>query len=620
MRSAAGRVLGLVLIAVALMSVVGLAASETFVNKTGKTVAGITITFSKWVTITRHDSVFPDQDPSRRSQEFTFSGRKLRNLGRFSVSWMPSSAKVTGYEWIEEEQEQQATPVQQDNAEEEFPLPDPNTHPTLYGDDYPGPDEPLYQPQEDEQIWLTDLDGHGDIYDNDSIKINYGPGFDKSQITEIDVYRNGIKLRFLPETFDVLTNAQMKTFDGNPAERSPASNHTDHAIMGYEYKFEIHTADHVWMLSKTVNSEFKWLPNDVWAEMAGNWTDALSELTYNDVVKYFKILKADGFTGIGFAVSYYMNTPYDSAIYALQTKDPKRVIYATRTPAYSEVETMLRAINEAGLDASVRSMIYISKQYQDEHGWSYQAFIDPSNAQLFFENHTQEMVTLALILEKYHVELFTVYTEMDILQRKYPYLIKKELDAISEAYSGELGIVESTNIMLTGHCLECNGKASFPRLAGKFWDWEDKAGRPIRIEYSCWAPPLDTQNDQRSSVMARNFVGFWKVARDYYHQRYPDTPQMFGEIGVFGVDGVCLGQAYSSISDKRFDDQETADIWYAYLRGIKELGISRMHIWQMALGDLGRNIFPGDIFINIGVRQSESPAYRVITSIIKPEE
>ena len=64
MRMAARRVLGLVLVGLLLMSVVGLAASQTFVNKSGKTVTGITITFFKKVTITRHDLAFPDQSPS----------------------------------------------------------------------------------------------------------------------------------------------------------------------------------------------------------------------------------------------------------------------------------------------------------------------------------------------------------------------------------------------------------------------------------------------------------------------------------------------------------------------------------------------------------------------------
>ena len=108
MRSAVGRVLGLVLVAVLLSSAVGLAATEMFVNKTGKNVTGIKIEFSKSVMITRHDNAFPDQDPRGRSDTFTFSGGNLSNLGRFSISWMPSSAKVTDYEWIEEGQKTQS--------------------------------------------------------------------------------------------------------------------------------------------------------------------------------------------------------------------------------------------------------------------------------------------------------------------------------------------------------------------------------------------------------------------------------------------------------------------------------------------------------------------------------
>ena len=83
-------VLVLVLVMMLVMSVVGLAASQTFINKTRKTLIGIKIEFSGSVTVTRHDSVFPDQSPSGRSDEFTFSGGDLRNLGRFSVTWMPS--------------------------------------------------------------------------------------------------------------------------------------------------------------------------------------------------------------------------------------------------------------------------------------------------------------------------------------------------------------------------------------------------------------------------------------------------------------------------------------------------------------------------------------------------
>jgi hypothetical protein len=96
MRSVAGRVLGLMLVFVLVMGVVGLAVLQTFINKTGKTVTGIKIEFSKRVLISRHDPVFPDQSPSGRSDEFTFDGGTLRNLGRFTVSWMPSFGQGDG--------------------------------------------------------------------------------------------------------------------------------------------------------------------------------------------------------------------------------------------------------------------------------------------------------------------------------------------------------------------------------------------------------------------------------------------------------------------------------------------------------------------------------------------
>ena len=100
MRHSVGRVLMLVAVWSFLMSSVGLATTETFVNKTGKSAYGITLTFSRNVTITRHDDVFPDQEPaSGRSDRFTFSGGEVQNYGRFSVSWIPSTAEVVSYQW-----------------------------------------------------------------------------------------------------------------------------------------------------------------------------------------------------------------------------------------------------------------------------------------------------------------------------------------------------------------------------------------------------------------------------------------------------------------------------------------------------------------------------------------
>ena len=274
-------------------------------------------------------------------------------------------------------QQPQPAPVK---TEQEFKLPDPNTPPILYGDDYPGPDEPLYQPKPDEQIWLTDLEGHGDIYDNDSIVINYAPGFDKSQITKVNVYRNGIRLRFLPDKLDVLTNAQMKTFDGNPAEHSPASNHTDHAIMGYEYKFKISSADHLWILTKTMKSGFRWQPREIWAEVESNWTIAMERLSYANMIEFFNQLKQDGFTGISIDMSYYMDTPYDNTVYELKTIDPKIANWTIRTPNPKELKKILNAVKEARLEAHVRGNNYISRTYQNEHGFMESRPVSPGAA------------------------------------------------------------------------------------------------------------------------------------------------------------------------------------------------------------------------------------------------
>jgi len=392
-----------------------------------------------------YDYVLQDRD----GDQFTFSGRDLRNRGRFTISWMPSSGKVVDYEWIEKAQLAPKTPTTTAQQEEEFKLPDPNTPPILYGDDYPGPDEPLYQPEPDEQIWLTDLDGHGDIYDNDSIKINYAPGFDVSQITKIDVYRNGIKLRFVPQKIDVLTNAQMKTFDGNPAERSPASNHTDHAIMGYEYEFKISTADHLWVMKKTVKSGFRWRPKEVWAQMGISWDwNQIDGLALDKVIRFLQYLKNDGFTGVSIDIPAYVNTPYDSDVFNLYDTNSD---IATRggivTPTTAELEKMLQSAEKASMDVHIRGHLYISQKYKEKHGDAWSSLIDPKNPGVFFDGYTILWMDLMPMFNQYKVKLITLFTEMDGIE-KYSDLIERMYSKLSEAFTGELGFEEATNLML----------------------------------------------------------------------------------------------------------------------------------------------------------------------------
>ncbi len=531
--------------------------------------------------------------------------------------------KVTDYEWIKKAQPAQTQQTTSPSVKQGSQLPDPNTPPILYGDDYPGPDEPLYQPEDDEQIWLTDLEGHGDIYDNDSIKINYAPGFDKSQITKIDVYRNGVIMRFLPDTFDVLANAQMKTFDGNPLEHSPASNHTDHAIMGYEYEFKIQTADHLWILEKTVKSGFRWRPKESWAGMDHDWNESMEHLSYDDLVSFFAQLREDGFTGISFNMSYYVYTPSDSDIFELSVRDPRIAPWNMRSSTLEELDTLLKAITQAGLQAKVMTMFYVSESYVQAHTDRYigKGMMDPQDPQLFFDNYTKLLERIIPTLNKYSVMSLTVLDETSALYMNYAYYIKNMLDTLASKFTGELAIDIAGNNILTGDFWNPNGSPlNFREVIDRmsFLGWTGRGKEPLHIEQSNWTPPLETQSDQRASVMEKDFVNFWKPLWNYISAVYPAHQQAIGEMGTYNVDGVAMGNSVWNIADKRMDDQELSDVWYVYLRGAAEVGFNSVNMWIFLLGEVWSGESVGNAFLNTGFRHPESPAYRVITAIIKP--
>ena len=474
---------------------------------------------------------------------------------------------------------------------------------------------------------LTDRAGSTVIKDDDDIVIHVPSGVSTDDIEKIYWYRNGFDLKFV-DPYDkvlVLTNEQMKTFTGDSREHSPASSHTDHAIAGYEYQANVYLADGtIERLKTTIESTFKWRPEEVWAQINQTWLDSMQRLSSDEMVAYFEMLKDDGFTGISLDMPYYMMTPYDNNVFELKTADPQIAIWGIRTPTLDELETMLKAISEAGLEIQVRGYIYISQEYQDEHGFAWSALIDPRDPEEFFDNYTRLWLKLVLLLNKYHVKLITPFTEMDGIE-KYPELIKRMYSTISRTYEGEMGFEEATNLLLTGNSVinetPIHTESAFRQLVKDFtfWDWKDSHGRPMRLEYSCWTPPLETQKDQRVSVMAPNFVKFWEYAVNYYSSTYPQDPQMFGEIGVYDADGVGLGPTYWNMTNKVLDYQEVADVWCAYLNGTRKLGIESLNIWIIPFGDFWSDGV-GDTYLNIGLRKPESPAYRVIKAIIAPEE
>ncbi len=484
--------------------------------------------------------------------------------------------------------------------------------------------QPTEQVKEVQPWTSTDKYGNYKIMDNDDIVLHLG--VPPSDVDEIIWRRNGVPLEFVnPEDkVTILTNALMKTFDGNYLEHSPASSHTDHAIAGYEYTADVFLKNgDMKRISTTVESTFKWHPKEVWAEMDNNWTDSMEELSYNDMIEFFKELKNDGFTGISFDMAYYMMTPYDNKVFELETVDPKISTWNMRTPSQAELEEMLKAISEVGLDAHVRGNIYISKEYQDAHGFAWSSLIDPTNPQKFFDNYTKLWLKLVPLLNKYHVKLITPFTEMDGIE-KYPDLIKKMYTKISERYEGEMGFEEATGNILSGtspfNFTPIHTERAYANFERNFtfWDWKDSSGRSIITEHSVFAVHIENQKDQRVSYMLSSFVKFMKPAVDYYKSTYPDVHQMFGELGIYNIDGVGEGPSVWDSSEKRMDFQEMADITYVHLKGAKELGIESINIWSIPLGDLWPNDVVGNFFINTGLRSPESPAYRVITSIIGP--
>jgi hypothetical protein len=55
------------------------------------------------VRVTSYDqTLFTIQDPAGRASSFRFSGGRVENGARFSVSWTPSGATIESYEWVTE--------------------------------------------------------------------------------------------------------------------------------------------------------------------------------------------------------------------------------------------------------------------------------------------------------------------------------------------------------------------------------------------------------------------------------------------------------------------------------------------------------------------------------------
>jgi hypothetical protein len=628
------RVLALVLLGVVVLVCAALAASESLRNDSMKTASGVTIQFSDSVRVTSWDTAtFPTCSPSSgRAESFAFSGGELGSGGQFRVSWTPSTAEITDTEW-----ETTGASTAGSTTGSSAPL----TYEQIMAQiaQYPGPDESLYVPAENEQIWLTDLEGHADIYDNDSIKINYAPGFDKSQITRIDVYRNGVKMRFVAALFDALTNEQMKTFDGNPAENTPKSSHTDHAIYGYRYEVSVWSSSRqiAGPLVVRIRSPFSHVFDSAYAYLGNAWEAAVSGTSWDNsvpmptaqVLALLTKVKSWGYKGVSINVSCWVSDPFSSVVFRLPGVD-LTVADWRFTASDEQLSTLLDLAEQAGLDAEVRMQLYVSRTWADQTG-DYSASMRPRDVDSFLDSYFELAAHLARIAEQHGAVLFTPFTEMDSIGRETE-RVKTFYTRLTSVFSGEFSFEESTHHYLDGWGFSLSGKLSSPfaQLAGQFWDWKDPQGRPMVIEWSCWTPRLESQNDQRLSVLVGGMLSSWSPALDYYRAKYPVNTIRFGEIGTYNTDGVARGGDYfyalaeaarktGAASVGIRDAQEVADIWAAYIISAMAMRLRGLSVWDLELSrgfsaayNQGHNSF--------GTTQTGfSPALAVISALLGGE-
>jgi hypothetical protein len=547
----------------------------------------VTVTFSAEVRITSYDeTVLPTKDPSSRSDTFRFSGGQLENGARFSISWTPSTAEITSTEW-------ETTGAATGSASHSAPL----TYDQIMAQiaQYPGPDEPLYVPAEGEDFWLTDLEGHADIYDNDSIKINYAPGFDRSQITRIDVYRNGVKLRFVPALFDVLTNDQMKTFDGNPAENTPASSHTDHAIWGYEYSFRLFTAtasSPIKVAIAAIRAPIAFDADYAMANIGHTWFYALEEGCDASCIQTFlQGVRAAGFRGIQVNVSLFMESARADTLVPIYENDPARVPAWVRTVRDEQLVTLLALARESALDVEVRLEYWLTQDYIASHPDADRMKIAPASISAWFDNYSTWAGHYAQLAEDGGARYFCPMVEASSMEQ-HTAEVRQLLATVREVFSGEILVAEATNAFLFGW---------YPGWhMGQFWD----ADQTI-IGMNMWGVPLETQSDQRFSRMVEAGVAFWLPAVSQYRTVYPGHRIVFSEAGFYNYDGGALG---GFDQGKSVDCQETADYWASVMTTALALGLDGVSVWNYSL--YAPMLHPGSTHLNVA--QLMSPIRAVL--------
>jgi hypothetical protein len=581
------RVLALVLLGVVVVVCAALAASESLRSDSRKTAFGVTIQFSDSVRITSWDTAtFPTCSPSSgRAESFAFSGGELASGGQFRVSWTPSTAEISNVHW-----ETAGASTAGSSTGTSAPL----TYDQIMAQiaHYPGPDEPLYVPAEGEQIWLTDLEGHADIYDNDSIRVNYATGFDKNQITRIEVYRNGIKMRFLPEKLDVLTNEQMKTFDGNPLEMTPKSGHSNHCIWGYKYEVKPYTGPTPTpTLAAVVKSPIQF------SGTAYVNTAAIALYMHNgasdeELRAGYRRMKEMGFEGVQFDVEFFMSSDTATEFFAQYAYDTSVLKWYFRTMTNDEIRRVFRLIKAEGLKVEMRVLVWLTKGYQDAQ----RSFIHPVSWSKWFSNYTAICVEMAKLAQEEGCDIFTPMVEL-VEPEKHTQEVRDLLDAVAAVYFGDVCVSQATHMLMQDLPIGSSGRVLGDRFS-RFWDWS-AGSRPLLIGIEYWPADegIESQADTRFSVMLQNLVKIYAPVAAYFRTTFPGHCVRFSEMGSREFDGAVL-QGHWEMGKASPDHQEFSDTLAALIATAELLGVD-MDIWSIRPNWQGPSDYvPGQMFLN----------------------
>jgi len=597
-------------IGVVLICCVALLAGEYLTNE--QTAFGLRVIFSEPVTITSFGDVLAQVAPAGESTSFVFFGGQLDPWAGHWLNWEPATATIETVDWLLTPEEAESAADNQGQIQANLPPGESSSSPTYEQimaeiAEYPGPNEPLYVPAEDEAVWLTDLEGHADIYDNDSIKINYAEWFDQSQITKIEVYRNGVKMRFLPDRLEVLTNNQMKTFDGNPAEHTPASDHTDHAIWGYEYEFRVATSVSTESAVALIEAPFRFTDPYTYQALL-DATSQIGKLSDDEMRGLLQRFVAQGWRGISIDQHYYLDSPFSNTL----QPDHSRLTYTD-----TELERILRLAGELGLGTEIRFQMVVSEAYTQVHQDTWcnsvgcRSMIQPSELDVFFDNYTNRCIHLAQLLSRTHGAILTLMVEADSLEVHREYILEM-LDTVSQYFAGTLVIHQATNICMNGPQSPDDPSLMDILERASFWDWSPASGRHVDIHMSANTNIIDSTSDQRLSKMTENFLSAWEPAVDYYRQHYPASRVAFGELSAFNLDsGAMLGWPAQSISTTD-DYQEASDIMAAAVVASAALGVDGFsYLYNYLLWDADRHAVSAPL-----VAPPTAPVRRLMAELI----